>query len=238
MTDIASKEWALQEVRERRFLIDRCDEWIYDEISPYIGLRVLEVGCGLGNLVCHLVDRDLVVGIDPDLESVERLRAAYRTRDNVQAHDLDICDPGVLKLQRLGFDTAVSLNVLEHIEDDLCALRHMRELLEPGGSLVLIVPAHPWLYGSMDSSIGHLRRYDKGAMRDKLSRVGFVPVVQKYMNALGVLGWYANGKVLRQRVPPSGQLRLFNLIVPFVRAAERILPPPVGLSLLTVARRV
>ena len=229
-------EWALQQVRERRFLINRVDEWIYDEIASYLGQRVLEVGCGLGNLMRHLTDRELVAGIDPDLDSIEHLRLFYRGSTNVQTYPLDICDPKVLGLKASRFDTVVSLNVFEHIQDDLLALRHVRELLESGGHLVLIVPAHSWLYGSMDRAIGHYRRYDKTLMSSKLAQTGFVPLVQKYLNAPGTLGWFVNGRVLRQRVPPSGQLRLFNLLVPFVQAVERRVPPPIGLSLLTVAQ--
>jgi 2-polyprenyl-3-methyl-5-hydroxy-6-metoxy-1,4-benzoquinol methylase len=236
MNETVCDEWALQQVRERRFLINRCDQWIYDETMPYLGQRVLEVGCGLGNLMRHLADRELVVGIDPDLDSIEHLRLLYSGRSNVQTYPLDICDPQVLELKASRFDTIVSLNVFEHIQDDMLALRHVRELLGTGGRLVLIVPAHSWLYGSMDRAIGHCRRYDKQLMTNKLAQTGFVPIVQKYLNALGTLGWFVNGRILRRRVPPSGQLRLFNLVVPFVQAAERRVPPPFGLSLLSIAK--
>jgi 2-polyprenyl-3-methyl-5-hydroxy-6-metoxy-1,4-benzoquinol methylase len=226
----------LQQVRERRFLIDSCDAWIYQEIAPYLGRRVLEVGCGLGNLLSHLLDRELVVGIDPDVASIEFLRQTYSGKTHVQVHPFDICDLRVMELSASRFDTVVSLNVFEHIEDDVLALRHVRDLLEPGGHLVLIVPAHSWLYGTMDRAIGHYRRYDKAPLHRKLAAAGLAPAVMKYMNALGVLGWLLNGKVLRRQVPPSGQLRLFNRIVPLVRAIERRLPPPFGLSLLAIAR--
>jgi len=226
---------ALDQVRERRFLIDRVDGWIYDEIAPYLGQRILEVGCGLGNLIRHLVGRELVVGIDPDPACIEDLRRRYDGVPSVQVYATDICAPEVLQLGVHAFDTVVSLNVLEHIEDDLLALRHMRELLCPGGHLVLIVPAHSWLYGSMDRSIGHYRRYDKAAMAEKLVSAGFALVSQKYLNSLGALGWWINGRLLGQTVPPSGQLQVFNKLVPIVRVVERAIRPPIGISLFTVA---
>ena len=234
--EMAYDQEALQEVRERRFLINRCDEWIYDEIAPFIGQRVLEVGCGLGNLMLHLLDRELLVGIDSDVKSIEHLSTVYETEESVHVYPLDVCDPEVLRLEALGFDTVMSLNVLEHVENDVVALEHMRKLLVPGGRLVLIVPAHRWLYGTMDQAIGHLRRYDRALMNDTLAQAGFSPVVLKYLNAVGTLGWFVNGRVLRQSVPPSGQLRLFNVIVPFLRAVERRVPPSFGLSLLAVAK--
>ena len=119
MSETVCDVWALQEVRELRFLINRCDEWIYDEIVPYLGQRVLEIGCGLGNLICHLTDRELVVGIDPESDCIEHLHSVYSGTSNVQAFALDICDPHVLELKHLRFDTVVSLNVLEHIQDDV-----------------------------------------------------------------------------------------------------------------------
>jgi SAM-dependent methyltransferase len=236
MGETVCDEWALQQVRERRFLIDRCDQWIYGEIASYLGQRVLEVGCGLGNLMHHLTDRELVVGIDPDVKSIEHLRSVYADHGNVQAYAMDICDSQVLELESLRFDTIVSLNVFEHIADDALALRHTRELLKGEGHLVLIVPAHSWLYGTMDAAIGHHRRYSRASMADKLTQAGFRPVFQKYMNAFGALGWLVNGRVLQQRVPPSGQLHLFNLIVPFLQAVEQRCSPPFGISLLTVAK--
>jgi SAM-dependent methyltransferase len=228
---------ALQEVRERRLLIDRCDGWLFDEIEPFLGQRILEVGCGLGNLTRHLLERELVVGIDLSADSVTRVSARFSARPNVRAVTYDITDPSVLGLARFGFDTAISLNVLEHIEDDLLALRHMQQLLCPGGRLIAIVPAHGWLYGSMDRSIGHYRRYTREDLAHKMRAAGFHIEVQKYLNALGTLGWFVNGRVLKQQVPPKGQLRLFNLVVPFARAVECLVPLPFGLSLLSVARR-
>mgnify|MGYP001446091496 CR=1 FL=1 len=233
---VATDEWAMQQVRERRFLINRLDEWVYDLITPYLGNRILEVGCGMGNLVRALLARELVVGIDLEPKVISHLRQAYCDQPNVQFHSVDISDPRVLELASYSFDTIVSLNVLEHVEDDLLALTHMRQLIGPAGNLVLIVPAHSWLYGTMDRSIGHHRRYDKATMAEKLAEAGLEAIMQTYMNSLGALGWFVNGRILRQTVPPSGQLKLFNLITPVLRAVERVLPVPVGISLVTVAR--
>jgi SAM-dependent methyltransferase len=142
-----------------------------------------------------------------------------------------------LALREERFDTAFSLNVFEHIEDDELALRHTHQLLQPGGALILIVPAHQWLYGPMDSSIGHYRRYTKSTLQSKLQKVGFEVVMQKYVNMLGGLGWFVNGGLLRRRVPPRGQLRLLNGVVPCLRFLEHLMPAPFGVSLLSVARK-
>lgn len=232
-----TKEVALQEVRERRLLIDLCDRWLFEEIAQFVGDRVLEVGCGMGNLTRYLLDRELVVAIDLDPNSVRSVSQQFSRCANVQAFIYDITDPSVLELGHFGFDTAISLNVLEHVEDDGLALRHIWQILRPGGRLALIAPAHSWLYGAMDSAIGHYRRYDKRLLEDELRGAGFHVECQRYMNGLGALGWFVNGRILRRSVPPKGQLRAFNLLVPFVRAFERLMPPFWGISLLSISRK-
>ena len=230
-------EEALQAVRESRLLIDSYDSWLIEELRPYLGQRVLEVGCGLGNLLKHFVDREFVMGIEPSHETVAEAQRKFTDYKNVSIRYFSITDPSVLALQDMKFDSAVSLNVFEHIEDDDLAMKHTGLLLKPDSYFVLIVPAHQRLYGTMDSSIGHYRRYTKAMAKEKFEKNGFKVVHQKYLNTLGAMGWYVNGRFLKRTVPPTGQLRMFNKVVPILKAAERVFPPSFGLSLLTVAQR-
>lgn len=230
-------EKALQAVRERRLLIDEYDFWLIEELRPFLGQRVIEVGCGLGNLLKHFIDRELVTGIETSSETVAEVKQKFAGFGNVSIFEYSITNPSVLTLQEMEFDSAVSLNVFEHIEDDELAMRHTGLLLKPNSYFVLIVPAHQWLYGTMDSSIGHYRRYTKDQAKEKLEKTGFKIVQQKYLNTLGAIGWFVNGRLLRRTVPPSGQLRMFNKIVPLLKMAERAFPPPFGISLMTVAQR-
>jgi SAM-dependent methyltransferase len=227
----------VEHVRRTRLLLNRCDGWLFDEIRPYFGRRVLEAGCGYGNLIQHLLDRDLVIAVDIDPASVRIVAHRYRNHANLLACVFDICDPNVQTLAVHEIDTVVSLNVLEHIEDDVLALRNMANVLEPGGKLVLIVPAFEWLYGSMDSSIGHCRRYTRATLAEKLMRAGFAVQKQYYTNVLGAIGWFVNGRILRQPVPPTGQLGLFNTLVPLLATLEKLVRPPIGISLISVSTR-
>jgi SAM-dependent methyltransferase len=231
-------KYALQEVRESRLLIDRFDDWLFDEFRIFLGERVLEIGCGLGNHFGHLLERPFLLGFDISAESVEALRDRFCGHRNVRVECLSITDPSVLSLKSEQLDTAFSLNVFEHIEDDALALSHTWQLLQPGGRLILIVPAHQWLYGPMDASIGHYRRYSKATLRARMMTAGFEVLTAKYVNMLGALGWWVNGRLLRRRVPPRGQLRLLNKFIPAVRACESIFQVPFGVSLLMVGQKV
>jgi SAM-dependent methyltransferase len=218
-------------------LIDQVDLWLYRMIAPYFGRRVLEIGCGLGNFARHLTDRELYLGTDVAPDSVRHVRRLYRDRENMCAVAVDVTDPGFVDLARMLPDTVFSLNVLEHIEDDRGALRNAVQVLRPGGRLVLVVPAHAGLYGSMDVAIGHHRRYDRAGLAARLRDAGLRITEIRHINALGAVGWFVNGRVLKQTTPPSSQLRLFNGLVPWLSRLEQRVPPPFGISLLAVGSK-
>lgn len=229
------EEKSLQQVRESRFLINRVDDWLFTEITPYLGKRILEVGCGLGNMLPRLLDRDYVLGIDISKESTDEIDDHYREYSNIQAQCIDITKSESLTLKIYEFDTIISINVLEHIEDDVLALQNLRSLLLQG-YLITIVPAHQTLFGKMDQTIGHFRRYNKKSFKQELESVGFSVVNQKYINTLGALGWLINGRLLNSSVPPTDQLIVFNRLVPILRFCEGLFNMPFGISLVSIAK--
>lgn len=235
-TDSAfADEAALHAVRERRLLIDRLDAWLFRKVSPFIGQRVLEVGCGVGNMAPHLRDRELVLGIDISNESVAQVNGTY-AGTCIRAEVCDASSAAMLEFARYRFDSIISVNVLEHIEDDNAALRYWHEVLQPGGRVVLIVPAHQFLYGSMDLPIGHWRRYSVSGLSQQLRDAGFHVLHARTVNPLGALGWFLNGRVLHKRVPPVDQLKLFNALYPVMLALDA-LSLPFGLSAVAVAQK-
>jgi SAM-dependent methyltransferase len=133
-------------------------------------------------------------------------------------------------------DTIVCCNVLEHIENDAATLADMAAILPPGGRLVLLVPALRWLYGTLDEHLRHFRRYEKEEIEGKLAAAGFALEDCRFVNRPGILGWYLNGKILRRRVLPRGQLKAFKLLLPLLRREETN-PPSTGMSLLAIARK-
>ncbi len=228
---------ALEEVRKRRLLIGSCDAALFEQIQPFLGRRVLEVGAGHGNLIPHLLDRDLVVATDVDPGSISEIQRRFAKYPNVVSKIYDITHPSAVELHVHECDTVVALNILEHVDDDCAAIRNVTQILVPGGRAIIIVPAFQALYGTMDASIGHYRRYSKSDLASRLGEAGLRVEKQSYFNVLGMIGWFVNGKFLRQTVAPSSQLRLFNSIYPLVRRLESLLPSMAGLSLVSISRK-
>jgi hypothetical protein len=108
-------------------------------------------------------------------------------------------------------------------------------VLEPGGRVVLVVPALKGLYGEIDRAIHHHRRYSRDEIAAKLRAAGLEVEHLSYFNMVGVPGWWLNAVVLRRRTVPGFQARINDALVPWLRL-EREFGPPVGISLLAVGR--
>lgn len=217
--------------------LETFNRWVFEAIRPYIGRRVLEAGAGIGNFTALLADRDLVVAAELEAERVARLDRRFADRPNVIAEAVDLTDPGILRLAAHRFDTVVCLNVLEHIRDHSAALRHMAGVLQPGGRLVLLVPAHPALYGTLDERLGHVRRYRAPELHRLLTAAGLEVERRFALNLFGIFGWWLNGRVLRRSLLPRNQLRLFDRLAPLFQRLERLTGQRVGLSIVFVGRK-
>ncbi len=217
--------------------------WVMSQFTGYIGERVLDIGGGYGThlesiipLCKHLTTLDL------SMESVQFLRERFSNQLAFEARQFDFGRDNArdfLTTQR--FDTVTCLNVLEHIGDDLAALRDIHAVLHlQQGYLCLQVPAHRWLYGSLDHQAGHFRRYTASSLKALLLSVGFQIVRLYYFNAFGVVPWFINARVLKKDIETDGvntQIRLFDrYFVPVLRWIETGIKPPMGQSLIAVAR--
>jgi SAM-dependent methyltransferase len=208
--------------------------WQSRLVLPYLGRRVVEIGCGIGNFTGLLLDRDLVVAVDVEPACVQRLGERYSERPNL--HTFVTRD--IAGLARFTPDSVVCLNVLEHIEDDRAALRQMASILSPGGVIVLLLPAFPALYGPIDRHLGHYRRYTRSSLETLAATTGLRLRHARYMNTLGFFGWWVNARLLRREAQSEAQIALFDrLAVPLMSRVEALWPPPFGQSLLTVLER-
>jgi len=107
-----------------------------------------------------------------------------------------------------------------------------------GGAALVWVPAVQAAYGPLDAELGHFRRYSKTSLAAAFTAAGFDMVTLRYSNPIGLLGWMFNAHVLKTREHSLKQVRVFdNLIAPWALPGERLLAPPIGLSLIAVGRR-
>jgi SAM-dependent methyltransferase len=200
--------------------------------------RVLEVGCGVGNFTGTLLDREAVIAVDIQPACVERLKQRYAASPNLHAFVCDVASPEFRGLARFRPDSCVCLNVLEHTEDDLLALESMASVLEPGGRIVLIVPAFQALYGPIDRNLGHFRRYSRGALDRLAHQAGLRLCKARYSNCLGFFGWWMNAHVLKREAQSKHQIAVFDrFLVPVISALETAIPPPFGQSLVAVLEK-
>ncbi|MDQ3170579.1 MAG: glycosyltransferase [Acidobacteriota bacterium] len=212
--------------------------WLHQWVEPHIGERVLEVGSGIGNQTQYFLDRDRIIASDVETDYLRELSDAFGRRSNLRiaSFHFPLSDADRRDLQEERVDSIVCMNVLEHIEDDASTLADFSSVLQPGGRLALLVPAHPALYGSLDVGLDHFRRYRKGALADLVAASGFEVESIRHLNMIAVAGWWLNSRVLRRTLLPGNQLRAFRWFMPLLRI-EKTFEAPFGLSLLVVARK-
>jgi glycosyltransferase involved in cell wall biosynthesis len=214
------------------------NRWLVSRFEHAVGHRVLEIGAGFGNITRHLKGREILVASDLDPVALQHLKGVFRDDPSVRvaSYRFPLTEEARKEICGFQIDTVVCLNVLEHIEDDRAALADMRAALRPGGRLILLVPAFARLYGTLDEHLHHFRRYEKEELERKIREAGFAIEDLRFVNRPGIFGWWLNGRVLRRRVLPRGQLLAFKLLMPMLKREEER-PPSSGLSLLAIARQ-
>ena len=216
--------------------LHRYNRWIFSKFRPFLGRRVLEIGSGIGNITKFLLDRDLVIATDVEPRYLTLLKNTFGKYKKFTVERLYIPGAEIERYQSYHIDSVICFNVLEHIEQDETALRNIYDLLEAGGRFLLLVPSHPWLYGSLDQHLGHHRRYRKRELKQTLEAMGFRVIYLKYFNRIGILGWFLNSRILRKKRLSSFQLKVYNLFVPLFKL-EEFLPLPFGTSLIAVGEK-
>jgi SAM-dependent methyltransferase len=200
--------------------------------------RVVETGCGIGNMTGALLDRELVIALDIEAQCVEELRRRYVGQPNLKTLVSEPGAPGFSSLAGYDPDACVCINVLEHIEDDVRALGAMHAILVRGGRAVLMVPALPMLSGPIDRKLGHYRRYTRPGLKRAAEESGWVVKKLHFMNAAGAAGWWLNARILRLEAQSERQIGVFDrYVVPWTSALERVVKAPFGQSLFAVLEK-
>ena len=223
--------------RGRRKVLER----VVEDLRLPARARILDAGCGSGRNMIELARRGTVTGVELSAPSVEKARRRGCG---------EVIEGSVLEMPFAdgSFDLAVSLDVIEHLEDDLGALRELRRTIAPGGALLLTVPAYQWLWSGHDEINHHQRRYTLRSLKAVAEQAGWRQERTTYFNslllpvaiALRVLDRF-NRKTTESSldlwVPPEPVNRVLEL--PLVLEAALIGRGgriPAGLSLLSVFR--
>ncbi len=213
-------------------------KWIFDNIKDFVGERIVEIGGGIGSFSEFFLNKELLIILDIHDGCIEYLKKKFDGKKNIFIKKYDISksiDSFILKNKP---DTIICINVLEHIKNDVEAVHNMFRLLRNEGIVVIYVPAYNWLYGDIDRLVGHYRRYSKNSIKRLFEEAGFKTIKIKYMNSIGILGWFINNRLLRRREESLRQVLFYDkYIIPFVKKIEGKISVPFGLSILAIAKK-
>jgi len=217
--------------------------WILRNFRGAAGRRIWDAGAGIGNVTASLAESsDFILASEFSQRNLDALRERFDDPTRVRVAHCDLAGDDGLAFAECELDTVISLDVLEHLEDDLHALRIFWSVLVPGGRVLIKVPAHPFLYGAVDEASLHCRRYRRSELGSKLERAGFRVERLAHMNAAATVPYFVKSRLLRRKTNFSnsldpGRLGLYDRLIPWLERAERVVPVPFGLSLIAVGRK-
>lgn len=211
------------------------NNWIASELKPFIHFPSLEIGSGIGNLSKHFITNGSITLSDNDKGLVSFLKKVYKTKKNVSVKYIDI-ENNVKVNNR--YNSVFAINVLEHIRNHKVAVKNMNKLLKNNGMLVLLVPANKNAYTSLDKELGHYRRYEKNELKKLITSCGFSIEKIYYFNIVGLISWKIRALIEKESVNLKPyQIKIFDSIVPALKILENIVRPPMGISLIVIARK-
>ena len=233
MADITGDQRVQEEVLEGLATAVNHRRWFIELALPYLGDNPIEIGSGLGDYAIEWAphtQRFTATEADPDRLIALKERLSGEPKIEVRQMLLPNSEQG-------DYSAAVSYNVLEHTEDHVGALHSMRNLVRPGGAIVLIVPAFEFAMSPADIATGHVRRYTKKSMRAALTEAGLQVETLHYANALGLIGYFLATSVFRLMPKEGPMVKVYDtLVLPVTKAAERVMRPPFGQSVFAIAR--
>jgi SAM-dependent methyltransferase len=212
--------------------------YLRSKIAPFLSGDVLEVGAGIGGttrLFAGAPTRSWVC-LEPDRRLADRLVADLRADALSRAPEVLVGDTTMFGNDRR-FDAIIYIDVLEHIEDDRGETQRAAGLLRPGGRLIVLAPAHQWLFTDFDRAIGHYRRYTRAslsAVRPSGTDVAWLG----YLDTVGVLASLGNRLLMQKSMPTRQQIAFWDSwMVPVSRVIDPLVAHRLGKSVLAVWRK-
>jgi len=211
--------------------------WLTRKLRPHLGDTVLEIGAGIGTLTGRLMGRRLCyVAADVDPLYLHALRNRFLRTPNVEVRRLDPACAEDYENAGGPFDTVLCVNVLEYADDAARVLALAGSALKPGGSLIVLVPQGHALFGTIDKTLGHQRRFQAKELRGLLEQQGYRVRSTSELNKVGSAAWWISSRILRRQYISKLTLKIFDKTVWITRRLDGLLPWR-GLSLIAVAEK-
>ncbi|MCE9551870.1 MAG: class I SAM-dependent methyltransferase [Planctomycetes bacterium] len=213
--------------------------YVSRHIAPFLGAEVLEVGAGIGGTTRALWQPSVKrwVALEPDPRLAQRYEQSCRD-GNLPARCELISGTAADMASDQCFDSVLYADVLEHIEDDRGELARVARHVRPGGHLIVLAPAHNWLFSELDRAVGHYRRYTARSLC-ALDPPEMQLAQLRYLDSVGLLASLANKLVLRRGTPTAGQIAVWDrYMVPCSTLLDAALAFKCGKSILAVWRKL
>lgn len=209
-------------------------EWLCSMALPYLGDNPLEIGSGLGDYAQTWLEMGVprVTVTEADPSRLAHLKEKFQDESRIAlgSIDLDATVPG-------NYSAAVSFNVMEHIPDDVAALRAARCAVRDDGAVISFVPAFPFAMSKFDRAIGHVRRYTVDSLSQAYAQAGLELETIRYVNAPGLLAWFIGMRLLRMTPKAGPTVSVWDAqVVPRARRWESRHRVPFGQSVFAVGR--
>lgn len=222
--------------------LDAYYAWALDMFGPGLEGPAVDAGAGIGHfseILSQAVSPLLL--LEGGQENLDTLRVRFANRPGVDVLEIDLneCQSAITAF---GAKSIFTLDVLEHLPDDVAVLSQFRDALPPGGKVYIKVPALSWLYGPVDEASGHFRRYSTRSMRRSVEAAGLEVLKCRYMNLAGVPPYFLKSRILKRsenfsRTFSIKQIQRIRKAIPFLRTLDRLTGPPLGLSVICIAQR-
>ena len=223
-------------------------KWILESVWPFLGKRILEVGAGIGNMSRWFPVREKLIfsEIDPSLFTYlqSTTKKYFKENDKVKALHVDLQKNWKELLEKENVDTIVSFNVMEHVEDDRQFFADLISILKKSKTvlpkrLITFVPAHQFLYGSVDKNYGHFRRYHYSDLKKMKNDIApEADFFCRYLNLIGLPGWFILGRVLKNKEIGEKSILSFEKLCPWIKSFDDFLhlklKIPFGQSIVSI----
>lgn len=207
-------------------------------VRPHMGQRILEVGAGTGSTTVALKNSNFARWVSTEPDASLCLKIEEKKNLGLISSKVEVVSCTIKNLPITGrFDTALYIDVLEHIEEDGGELAAVAELLDEGGKVIIVSPAYDFLYSPFDKKIGHFRRYNKKSINEIVPSCLKMKEL-KYLDSIGFFASLANKILLRTSDPTQSQIAFWDrYMIPLSRAIDPVICYSAGKSIMAVMEK-